>query len=238
MRKRNKIPRNKEGYLTNYEGTYRIKADYDTSTNDFPRDYYGGVDESFDDYYIVCRNNIKIRYGCDDIFSCHIPSRIRGVRILKRIFEENVYGNSDGIEIEQIVTSLLDNKVLVDIDLLDYEVYFTFKESLLAYICSLAVASTSGAKIRALSVSNLPKPLYKIPDIDMERYKESVGKIDKGDMKKIQGLMILNRNFESTLNESYLKERKTLHMDFRSYLHYKGLWNKYINYINENWRFK
>ena len=37
-----------------YKGTYRLKAEIDQSTNDYPRDDSGGIDPSFDDIYIKC----------------------------------------------------------------------------------------------------------------------------------------------------------------------------------------
>ena len=47
------------GYLRKYVGKYRVKAEYDMSTNDWPRLSDGTLDSSFDDYYIDCSNNIK-----------------------------------------------------------------------------------------------------------------------------------------------------------------------------------
>lgn len=37
-------------------------AEYDLTTNDFPRDENGTIDSSFDDLYIKCRQKRKIYY--------------------------------------------------------------------------------------------------------------------------------------------------------------------------------
>ena len=58
-------------YLLKYVGTYRVKADYDYATEDFPRTADGGIDASFDDLYIPCvKGIIKHTYLGNDILSC------------------------------------------------------------------------------------------------------------------------------------------------------------------------
>ena len=39
-----------DNYLRRYVGTYRVKADYDLDTNDYPRDIDGNLDDSFGDF--------------------------------------------------------------------------------------------------------------------------------------------------------------------------------------------
>lgn len=52
-----------------YKGQFRVKANYDLSTNDFPRDELGNIDSSFDDFYIPCASGGKIRhYGQNVLF--------------------------------------------------------------------------------------------------------------------------------------------------------------------------
>lgn len=77
------------GYLKKFVGKYRIIADYDLRTNDFIKDSNGSttnVDLDFDDFYIDCKNNIRIRHGYLSTMSCYIPSVQRGLDAVRKIF--------------------------------------------------------------------------------------------------------------------------------------------------------
>ena len=129
-------------YLKRYVGTYRVKAEYDLSTNDFPRLENGNLDPSFDDLYIDCKNNIKIKHGTRNILSCYIPSKSRGVNILRKIHEDYI---SEDLPkeisqtqkyFEKLSGALVENDVLVSAEVLDYEVYFEFSSNLTLKVSS------------------------------------------------------------------------------------------------------
>ena len=65
-------------YLKKYVGTYRVKAEYDVATNDFPRNEDGSIDSTFEDIYIDCANGCKIMHyesrGSMALLQAYIPS--------------------------------------------------------------------------------------------------------------------------------------------------------------------
>ncbi|MBO7697383.1 MAG: hypothetical protein J6T10_32540 [Methanobrevibacter sp.] len=53
------------GFVTKYVGVYRVLAEYDRLTNDWIRDEFGNLEESFEDFYIPFKNK-KGRVECYD----------------------------------------------------------------------------------------------------------------------------------------------------------------------------
>ena len=51
-KKNNNMIDNMYRYLEKFIGTYRVMAEYDLQTNDFPRDEEGNIDKSFEDLYM------------------------------------------------------------------------------------------------------------------------------------------------------------------------------------------
>ena len=60
-----------------YVGTYRVKAEYDLVTKDFPRLEDGTLDPDFDDLYIDCAHKIQIKHSGGNILSCYIPNKTK-----------------------------------------------------------------------------------------------------------------------------------------------------------------
>ena len=66
-KKNNNMINNMYSYLEKFIGTYRVMAEYDLQTNDFPRDEEGNIDKSFEDLYIPCsRGKSVIKHTYDD----------------------------------------------------------------------------------------------------------------------------------------------------------------------------
>ena len=144
-----------------YKGEFRVKADIDLSTNDFPRDEQGNIDSSFDDFYIPCVKNDKIRHYEQNILLYYCPSAGRFKNILKKIYEDKI-GNLDkftttkkvkdkeitSYDYDSIFKELLDKQILVYIEGYEDEGEFRFKTDLMDYIAKLVKAKTSGANIR------------------------------------------------------------------------------------------
>ena len=66
-KKSNNMIDNMYRYLEKFIGTYRVMAEYDLQTNDFPRDEEGNIDKSFEDLYIPCsRGKSVIKHTYDD----------------------------------------------------------------------------------------------------------------------------------------------------------------------------
>jgi len=235
-----------------FKGTYRIKAHYDQNTNDWVRDPNGELDDSFGDFYIDCRNGIEIKHGVGNILSCYIPSKPRGMNILRQIFLDKVNVNDKKVnDIDYVAEKLVEKEILLDIDVLDFEVYFTFKTSLIDYIAKLVGAKTSGANIGALSVKNLPKNHYEIPKSDLDQYEKLIKLLPTRTMERqgkngetikatmpdaviIKGIM---KGFELVIKKAKGKnydlntEQRKRGLRGREFIHSIGMWNEFIKYV-------
>lgn len=237
------------GYLRKYVGQYRVKADYDLDTNDFPRRHDGTLDPSFDDLYIDCKNNIKIRHGVGSVLSCYIPSKSRGVNALRQIYEDNIsneYPSKDNTYADKLCNELINKEVLISAEVLDGEVYFEFKADMIDYIAKIVGAKTYGASISPFSTKNLPKEPYKIPEKDIKLYKEAVKclpikilEINGKERKMPDGALIIsiNRKFDQIILQSKPKgfdvdkDRKSKCLKGKEYIHSIGMWEEYCDFV-------
>lgn len=200
------------GYLRRYVGIYEVRADYDESTNDFPRIADGTIDPSFDDYYIKCQNGIKIRHATGSTLSCYIPSIKRGKDILCKVED-----------------------IVIQYDVLDKEVYFTFSASNLDEVVTICKARTKGKDIQPLSPKTLPKRKSIVPESEMKRYKKIFNSSSASTpIEKAQVVLKLNKVFEEKLPKSFKQDMKKLTMDFRSYLWHIGRWEEYLQFLYDN----
>lgn len=199
------------GYLRRYVGTYAIRADYDEDTNDFPRLIDGTIDPSFDDYYIDCCNEIKIRHATGATLSCYIPSIKRGANI-----------------VQELVTDITIEKL----DILDGEVYFTFQASDIDKVAKVCKAKTRGKDIQPLSPKTLPKSKSPILESEMQRYKKICAKFAEKPIDRAQIVMRANKEYEQNLKSNYKQEMKSLGLDFKGYIWHIGKWDEYMEFLS------
>lgn len=246
------------GYLRKYVGTYRVKAEYDLDTNDYPRLDNGNLDPSFDDLYIECKNNIKIKHGSGNVLSCYVPKKQKGVNILRKIYEDNISEtlpketSQTRTYSENLTKALVENKILISAEVLDYEVYFEFTSNIIDYIAKLVGAKTNGSNISPFSPKNLPKTPYKIPDNDMKMYKEATKNFPtktitlKGKpVDMIDGLLVsrLNQQFDKVIIKSQPKgfdinqDKRKKGLKNKEYIHSFGseIWKQYCEFL-ENYK--
>jgi len=223
-------------YLRRYIGKYRVKTDYDLSTQNFVKDTNGDYDKDFDGMYIDCKNNIKIRHiSKTSSLSCYIPNKTKGVNILKQIYIDKI---SNTLPIENSNTKKYYDKlteslssVLESVEVLDFEVCFDFKADMIDYIAEVVGARTSGAKISPFSTKNLPKESYIIPKSDLEKYQDAIKNYptrNMGDKVIIDGLYV------KSVNKKFLEQNKIKNdtkLKDREYVHKIGLWNKYCEFL-------
>ena len=139
--------------ITHYKGTYRIKAPYDLTTNQFPRKLDGTYEDI--DCFIDCQFGNKIFSYGHGILQAFVPSLQRGHNIIKHINEN--FGQD----------------IIFDIEENDSEVLLKFNSKDDDKIIPLLKPKTSGASISPFSSKNLPRNKdYKIPDVDMKDYKD------------------------------------------------------------------
>ena len=235
-------------YLINkFKGTYRVLAELDEKTNDFVRDDKGNIDESFSDFYIKCQGGIKIKHGVGSILSTYIPSKTKGVNILRKIWSDNTNDSPLPKESQYTITvgkrhintcyydnlceALMDKGILDDVEVLDSEVIFEFNVKDIEYYAKLLKASTSGAKISPFSKKNLPKEKYIIPKSDINDYNDAIRNFPRRNMgtrTMVDGLFIKRCNTDF-MAKNHIKNNTSL--KDKELIHKKGKWDKYIKYL-------
>lgn len=205
-------------YLINhYKGVYRLRAEIDKSTNNFPREYTGQFSEN--DVYIDCQNKVRIYHYGNRTLEAYIPSLIRGHNIIKAIQTE------------------LGHDVIYHIEETDSEVLFRFNSKDMEQLAVYLKPKTNGSDRSPYSTKNLVKTKYIIPDEDFIKYKSIVVKIPK---ERILELTHMTNNFIKSLvtNKCTYEDIKSDMMlkgiKGKEYIHSIGMWDKYISYLEEN----
>lgn len=234
-----------------YKGVYRVKADIDQATNDFPRDEQGNIDSSFDDFYIPCASGSKIRHYGQKVLLYYCPSIGKFRNILKKIYEDKI-GSLDKHKIikksesldKEIVSynydsmykELLDKQILTYIDELDFEGEFRFKTDMMEYIANLVGARTSGSNISPFSTKNLPSVKYNIPTEELNKYKEIIKVLDKSEIilltrwiKQFDDVIQTKKGSTYDINS----ERKLSCLSGKEFIHSIGLFNDYLKYLQD-----
>lgn len=217
-----------------YKGTYRLKAHIDQNTNDFPRDENGQLDT--DDIYIKCANGSQIYSYGHGILIAYIPSLGRGHNILRSIAEDKL-GITNKIPYDELFKNLEEEKTVFGIIENDAEIEFKFKSDNIEYISKYLKPQTSGSGISHFSTKNLPKSNYKIPDEDLDTYKnivsnfysESILDLTHNTNNFIKSLTTKRNPIEKIRADMKLKCLKT-----KEYIHSIGKWSEYMNYLKEN----
>lgn len=217
-----------------YKGIYRLKAHIDQNTNDFPRDENGQLDT--DDIYIKCANGSQIYSYGHGILIAYIPSLGRGHNILRSIAEDKL-GIIDKISYDELFKNLEEEKTVFGIIENDAEIEFKFKSDNIEYISKYLKPQTSGSGISPFSTKNLPKSNYKIPDEDLDTYKnimsnfysESILDLTHNTNNFIKSLTTKRNPIEKIRADMKLKCLKT-----KEYIHSIGKWSEYMNYLKEN----
>ena len=241
------------GYLKKYIGKFRVKADYDLSTNDFPRDELGNIDSSFDDFYIPCANKSKIRHYEQNILLYFCSSIGRFRNILKQIYEDKV-GSLEKLKTysgkvdekgkklftfntELMYKELLDKQIILYICEYEEEREFRFKTDLMDYIASLVKPNTSGSSISPLSIKNLPSREYNIPEEELIKYKEITQNIDKSNAIILTQII---KKFDNVIQKKKGKdydikyERRLSCLKGKEFIHSIGLFDEYLIFLQEN----
>lgn len=203
--------------ITHYKGIYRVKCEYDKSTNQFQRKLDGTFEDI--DCYIDCYNNIKIFYYGKSILEAYIPSLIRGRNIVKAIINE------------------INNNIIFNVTETDSEVIFNFKVKYMNELEKYLRPKINGSNISPFSSKNLPKnKSYTIPDEELMPYKNIVKKIGKKCALNISHRT--NNYLKSLVTKKNTWEDIKADMALRglsgkNYIHSIGKWEEYINYLEE-----
>jgi hypothetical protein len=224
-----------------YVGKYRVIAEYNKATNDYPRITQGNdigmLDPSFDDLYIPIKGNGKIMHVGGNVLQAYIPSLGRGHNILKAIYDDMV-GDVTllGRDFETINKQLTKHGLIFDIEETDTEILFKFKADTIEIIAQYLHPKTNGAKNSPFSTKNLPHTKYDMPDEDLTVYKQITSCIPKENIRVYNDI---NNGFMATLVNKKLKytlddikaDMKLKGLKGKEYFHSIGKWNLYVEYI-------
>ena len=207
-------------YIVKFVGTYRVKAELDSDTQDFPRDDKGQIDASFEDLYIPCsRGVIKHTYMGNDILAvCFYDKATTAKNVYKEL--KNKYPKLD---------------VELDIDGVDGFIYFNAED--IKKVATIIKPRTSGAKIDPFSNKNLPKIEYRIPSKEMTELYDLTKDLSK--VETMQFYKKVNTDFIKGVRklngEKYdaKAELKKSRLGTREFIHSVGLWDKYIKYVKK-----
>lgn len=210
--------------LLKYKGKYRILAELDKETNDFPRDENGNVESSYDDIYISCQHGNRIMYygrfphKRQIWLIAYIPSLQRGHNIRNVLRKE-------GIEFIDYCES-------------DSEVTFLFKDEDIELIAGLLHAKVAGANISPFSTKNLPKSTFTLNDQQVADYKELIKDVNPFHIKEANVLFL--QRLENQLKKKdktfdRVDDMKKLCMarQVKEYIAYKGFWDEYLKFLEE-----
>lgn len=132
----------------------------------------------------------------------------------------------------------IDSSIIFDVEETDSEILFKFKYVDSDKIIPLLKPKTSGSNISPFSSKNLPRNKeFKIPDKDLNQYKEIVAKIPQ---ERILNLTHSTNNFIKSFAtkknpiENIKADMKLKGLKGKEYICSIGKWNNYINYLKEN----
>lgn len=219
-----------------YRGVYRLMAQIDQNTNDFPRDDRGNIDS--DDIYIKCAYGNQIYHYGHSTLVAYIPSTGRGHNILYSLAEE-LCDVKERIPYEELYMLLEQNGKIWDIVENDKEIEFKFSAKDIELIAKYLKPYTGGSGISPFSTKNLPKRKYEIDNDDLREYKNIISKIPEGK------LLIVHRVTERFLNDILPKNKAYRRVDIKAdmkkkmlkgkeYIHYIGKWDEYLKFLEEN----
>lgn len=134
-------------------GRYRVLPELDQH-GDFPRDKEGGIDESFNDLYIKCRNDIKIM---DADGKKYLFLYSQGVGTINNLLKF-LYGEKISKKIPSrnatVYKHLEDKGIVRNITILDGEGAFEFKVKDLDMLAGNIKPMTKGKDIKPFSIKN------------------------------------------------------------------------------------
>lgn len=215
-------------YLLKYVGKYRVLTELTTDTQDFVRDYDGEIHSDYDELYIPCNYDGKIKHTYSDSILAYFTDRSSTYkRVIKELTNSNIKFNTDEIGVEFIIY---------------------FSDSDMPKVAKIVGAKTSGKKIHPFDDVNIPDRVvpkntkvapsatigYSIPARDKGLYYAAMSSIKdrkiKNEFKKN-----VTEKFIKTLNDSdFTRKCENMQMKPIEYIHYIGKWDNYISYIKEN----
>lgn len=223
-------------YLMKYKDKYRVVANFNKNTNDYPRLENGTIDPSFTDLYIKCKDgNYIYHYGHSTLVAVYLSVK-KGHNAIKSLYENNIGTFPETIIWQDIYKELEEKDIIFDVEETDAELFFKFKDKNFDNIAQVIKPSTFGAGINPFSTRNLPNIKYSIPEEDMKAYKEITSVIDKNSIAIIAQA---TRKFVSHIStkkwtaQDIKADMKKQGLSGRNYFHANGYWSQYLDFLKK-----
>lgn len=207
---------------THFKGVYRTFPEL-TTDGDFIRDEDGNIDEDYADFYLAGKSGIKIKHGVGSELWFYCPKIGVGKNVIRQYYTL-VFGK-EMKDAEKASKKLIEAGYMVDCDILDEEVCFTFNVKYLDTLAKILKLKTSGSKISPLSSKNLRTTPYTIPEKDLEAYRKAKEGIEPLKLGR------LNSEFGEAVIDNYKSELKMSRMKSINFIHSKGVWKKYCEFL-------
>ena len=214
-------------YLLRYVGKYRVLSELTTDTNDFIRDESGDIHPEYDELYMPCVHDSRIVSSCKK-------------NELAFISDTSRYG-------KKIVNQFKENNITCEVDDSADEIIIYFDSKFLSKVDKIVKIKTKGKKIHPFDEKNIPDriiidkiktvtPLsvsYKIPTQELSMYYNNMALIKDKAKKSALNKTIADDFLTSLKDETYIEKYKNSMLPTREYIHYAGLWDKFITYVKE-----
>ena len=100
------------GYLRKYAGQYRVVANYNLATNDFPRKKDGLLDQSFDDLYIPCSSGTTIIHNERNVLIVITLTVKKGHNVLRQVYANENNCDANNVNWQDAQKYLVENGVI------------------------------------------------------------------------------------------------------------------------------
>ena len=215
-------------YLLKYVGKYKVLTEL-TIDGDYVRDAQGNIAPDYDELYIPCAYDGKIKHTYTDSILAYFTNKKSTYKKVIERFEKGgiAYSVDDSEE--------------------DFIIYFDDRD--MSKVAKIVGAQIKGKKISPFDdkkivakkpaskkevSANLVKGVsYTLPPYDKQLYYKALSAIkDKGEKKAVREIAT-NAFVQSLADKTFYTKRDNLKMTSQEYIHYIGKWRDYINYIKE-----
>lgn len=217
------------------KGKYRVLPELDPRTNDVPRDKKDSIDPDYDDYYIPSNKCLIVKHGYRDELSCIIESNKTASSILKTIYMEQVNKKLPSSDPEVLSKALIKSNILLEVDIMDGEVFISFKLDKLDSLAKILSLRKKGSKVHPMSKKNLYTQHYTIPQKDLDTYKNIIGVNDVEDSatKLKIGRTVRKLTIAFLDSQKYEDEQTKMGLDNKEFIHATGRWETYLKYLKK-----
>ena len=220
-------------YLLKYVGTYKVLTELTTDTNDFVRDYDDEIHPDYDELYIPCANEGVIKHTYSDSILAYITPKVSMFKKYTQLLKEGKISFTTDDSAEEFI------------------IYFNDAD--MHKVAKILGAKTRGRNVPPFDKSNIPDRIilkkekkepqeihiintYTIPSRDWTNLYTALAPI-QGRSEKMKFTKETLEEFDKEIAKikgdgfNVEAERKKANLPQREFIHYLGLWDRYIEFI-------